>query len=144
TCHVWNVSLGQVVGPPFQPGGPLRLATVTADGRQAVTVLTEGVLRLWDTQTGEPLTPARRLGTYIHDATLSPDGKHLALAGRDGRALLWELPTRDTKRPVELQRLVSLLSAQQVNTQTETLTTRTPEALKDLLNQLARTMPAEF
>jgi WD40 repeat protein/tetratricopeptide (TPR) repeat protein/tRNA A-37 threonylcarbamoyl transferase component Bud32 len=144
SCQVWDVKARRALGPPFQPGGPLQLATVTEEGRQAVTVLQDGVLRVWDVPTGEPLTPVIRLGAFIHDACLSPNGKHLALAGRDGKAQLWNLPQRDSRPVKKLRRLATLLAAQDIEPETETLLALDRGQLVRLYSEVREQLPEEF
>jgi WD40 repeat protein len=71
------------------PGGELRQAVISADGRRVAATASDGTIRLWELASGE----MRVIGT--HGATarglaFTPDGEHLVSAG-DRTVRVWPL-----------------------------------------------------
>src|SRR5262249_38363200 len=71
--HPGTQALSDLVG--FRPSLGIQAARFSADGRQLVTVCTDGTARIWSSRTGEPLTPPLRESGPIRSAALSPDGR---------------------------------------------------------------------
>jgi WD40 repeat protein len=90
--HVWDVSTGQVIGPPrFHAEGGIRNAAFSPDGRHVLISDAGRVARLWDVATGTPLGPplAQEASGPV---ALSQDGRLAAATSSDGRVSLWQLP----------------------------------------------------
>jgi serine/threonine protein kinase len=75
-------------------GGAIRLMTLSADGRRALTVGEDGQVRVWDVEQqrlveGFPRKPEPGATA----AALLPDGRGALLGGADGTLRLWQLPS---------------------------------------------------
>ena len=83
--RVYDVRSGRPVGPYLEPGGTIRDAALTPDGRVAATVdapasgTPPGTLSFWDPRTGERLGPAVPLPAPPQRVGFSPDGSRAAV-----------------------------------------------------------------
>ncbi len=91
-AHVWNISTGQVTGPPpFHPEGGIRHVALSPDGRSILISGPDRVARLWDVATGKAIGASVILDGANQVAT-SADGRTLAVSGLGGRFVVWNVP----------------------------------------------------
>lgn len=99
TLRFWDVDTGEVKKTRQLPGGDLRRAIFSRDGKR-LAVLTEDDLSVWDVDTGKRLSLIHggRQRSF-RQAVFSPDGRSLATAEFTGAhtVRLWDLATGEEK-----------------------------------------------
>ncbi|MCC6678727.1 MAG: protein kinase [Phycisphaerales bacterium] len=86
-------------GPPMQGHtGTASAASVSADGRIAVSTGHDGTMRVWDCRAGKqidvfrhPDGPGPAVLRHFTNIAMSSDGRAAAAGGRDGRLWVWRL-----------------------------------------------------
>ncbi|MFJ4559977.1 hypothetical protein ACIP4Q_28385 [Streptomyces massasporeus] len=95
TVFAWDLTDGRRIGPVVQCGAGPAAGAVTPDGKPAVLVAEDKVLRAWDLTTGEPLgRPMKGHSSVITAATasLSGDGRLIAVTGsKEGEVCIWDV-----------------------------------------------------
>ncbi len=95
SVHVWAVSDGRLL-LVVQPGGPVRGARFSRDGRRIVIVDAapmEGGVRVWNVDDGQPITERLTDHALVLDSDFSPDGQRLVTASYGYSAWVWDLRT---------------------------------------------------
>jgi WD40 repeat protein len=104
TARSWEVSTGQLLGPPLRHPGRVWSVALSPDGKTALTGGEDGTARLWDAVTGTPREGARppRHDGWVVRAAFSPDGKTVLTGSFDRTARLWDAATgKPLGRPME-------------------------------------------
>jgi WD40 repeat protein/serine/threonine protein kinase len=73
------------------PGGSLRAAVFSRDGRLVATLSGEGTIQVWDTSTWHSRSVCSRHEGRTHAVTISPDGSRLASVGSDRLVRIWDV-----------------------------------------------------
>jgi WD40 repeat protein/serine/threonine protein kinase len=71
-------------------GGEVFVASFSPDGRRALTVANDRVIRVFDVATGESIAELAGHEKQVLHATFSPDGTRIASTSTDGSARLWD------------------------------------------------------
>src|SRR5262245_35241080 len=88
-AQVWDLATGQLIPPPVQHRGYLRLAQFNHKGDRIITASHDGTAMIWNAQTGQPSTPPLQHGAGITWAALSPDDRRLVTVGFGQGAKVW-------------------------------------------------------
>ncbi|HEX8199870.1 MAG TPA: hypothetical protein VF590_05245 [Isosphaeraceae bacterium] len=97
--RVHEVATGRPAGPFLEPGGLLKDAVLSPDGRSAATISSPdagqpaGHLLLWDFRAGRPLGPPLPMPSEPRMLAYAPDGSLLAVVCWEGEAWLVEAAT---------------------------------------------------
>ena len=75
-------------------GSAVSAATLSPDGRHAVTAARDGVMRWWEVGQAEETARVAPMAGSVLALAWSPDGRLVASAGEDGAVRLWEPATR--------------------------------------------------
>ncbi len=95
---VWDTATGEAVFPPLAPGGCIRHAAFSPDGRLIATAGSRRVIRFWDGRSGEPLPLSLQHDRDVIHFAFSPDGRHLASASGRG-VFAWDVETGELLYP---------------------------------------------
>jgi len=90
--HGWNLP-----GLVIRPGGAAERARFTADGRQVLTLGTDGEVASFDARTGASLAFPRNVGAALWDphsalSAFDAAGTRVAIIGQDHTVRLWDIP----------------------------------------------------
>lgn len=142
--QLWDVSTGQCLQEIVEPTGPGGEASMSGDGRLAVST---DPLRVWDLERGRCLRTLDEPDNRVSSAVLSSDGKWCASGDRDGEVQFWQLP-RYGSAPFHLSRITALGALQQTERELEQLLRSAESAFDDFdlrsgqaLVRQARTLP---
>jgi eukaryotic-like serine/threonine-protein kinase len=100
TARIWDAVTGRLLVSSLAEPGTVSHTRMGPDGQTAVTVQTNGWMRLWRLADGEPLTAAFRDGPtgqpsketdHFANLSFSGDGSRLAAAWSSGRAQVWDV-----------------------------------------------------
>ena len=89
TVRLFDVATGKEVNASEGHGGAMTYLAVTPDGRTALSLGEDSMVRRWDLATGQELGRLP-LPHWIRNLAVAPDGKSFAFDGRDGRIHLWD------------------------------------------------------
>jgi WD40 repeat protein len=88
--EVWDVKSGKQIARMTNPHGSISNATFTSDGKELITVETDGTAQLWNASTGA-LVRTIKSRANIRSAVISPDGSIIATGADrpDDTLYLW-------------------------------------------------------
>ncbi len=92
-ARLWDVATGYELRRFEAPGGRMRMAVFSPDGKSVLAAGADRLAYLWDARTGKELRRFQGHTGGVFQATFSPDGKRVLTAGEDGTARLWDSAT---------------------------------------------------
>ena len=96
---IWDVSSGELVCPPIQPGGDLFDCRFSPDDRWLATASWRGSARVFDVESGQLIGESMRHRAAVGQSVFSLDGRMLATASWDGTGRLWNPRTGEPVSP---------------------------------------------
>ena len=104
--HRWGTATGkELYAGDAPPRGQVTKLALSPDGKQAVAIYADQVIRLWDLAAAKEVRrftpPAEVEFPQASDVAFSPDGQTLAIGWYDGRIQLWDLATGKESRILE-------------------------------------------
>jgi WD40 repeat protein/tetratricopeptide (TPR) repeat protein len=92
TAQIWDLAAGETAVQLLPHGAAVAHGSLSSDGKTAVTMGQDRVIRLWNTATGEPLWNAWPREGEPHSIEFSADGERIVIAqGEEAR--VWSVKT---------------------------------------------------
>jgi WD40 repeat protein len=92
TARIWNIETGLALGPVLQHSAPVMKVALSADGRVAATICSDGSASLWDVFSSKRLARPLQYEGPVRDCQFNSDGSEILFRCADGTTRLYDVP----------------------------------------------------